>query len=134
MLVAVDEAKPGDWAMAVECGGCGKTLRVSNSMNLDSLSDQAILRRVGKPILAVLIMLLAVLYWAAFVGFLAFVWIPFQCVKGLINPDIPAWDQLFGGRDWSLDLPSRTPFIVLLTFYLILYATIAFVTLDTLWS
>ena len=73
-------------------------------------------------------MTVGVVYAAVFVCFLCFIAIPFDAVRDVINPDanLPVWEFLFGNPR-SLDSPSRPVFALLLSLYVFLYGTIAFV-------
>jgi hypothetical protein len=71
---------------------------------------------VGSFIATVVTMVVAFVSWFLFVTFHCFVWIPVQSVRGLFNPDIPAWKSLFGDTR-SLRSPSRLDFAVLLIVY-----------------
>jgi hypothetical protein len=83
---------------------------------------------IGTPIAAVLMMSIGMAYWVLFITFFCFLLIPYSALRGVINPDIRAWDFLFGDTR-RIDSPNRLDFAVLLAFYVLLYGGIAFILL-----
>jgi hypothetical protein len=80
---------------------------------------------VGTIMGAVIVMSATMVYWFIFITLYCFILIPFHCLKGAINPNIPAWKILFESRNIHSS-PRRLDFVVILAVHALFYGMFAY--------
>ena len=80
---------------------------------------------IGTFLAGAVIMVAAMAYCLVFITFLCFILIPFQCMRGIVNPRIPAREFLFGDGPFQRS-PNRLDFIVVLSVYILFYGGITY--------